>query len=55
MRRILLSSLGVALLLVVAGCKSNTSSSGDSMGGMKMDSDKSMSKPPATMPSSMPM
>jgi hypothetical protein len=55
MRTILLSSLGVALLLAAAGCKSNTSGSGDSMGGMKMDGDKPTSKPPATMPSTMPM
>ena len=53
MRRILISSLGIALLLAVAGCKSN--GSGDSMGSMKMDGDKSMRKPPATMPATMPM
>lgn len=53
MRRILLSSLGVALLLAVAGCKS---SSGDSMGSMEMNSDSSMStSQPATMPATMPM
>ena len=53
MRQILISSLGVALLLAVGGCKS--SSGGDSMGSMKMGSDNSMSKPPATMPATMPM
>ena len=54
MRHILISSLGVALLLAVAGCKSSNSG-GDSMGSMKMGSDNSMSKPPATMPATMPM
>ena len=53
MRQILILSLGVALLLAVAGCKSNNS--GDSMGSMKMDGDNSMSKPSATMPATMPM
>lgn len=51
MRLILLSSLGVSLLLALSGCKS---SSGDSMGSMKMGGDDSMSKSPATMPATMP-
>lgn len=54
MRHILLSFCALALLLAVAGCKS-ISSSGDSMGSMKIDSGGSMDKPPATMPATMPM
>jgi len=54
MRQILISSLGVALLLAVVGCKS-TSGNGDSMGSMKMGGDGSMNKSPATMPATMPM
>jgi hypothetical protein len=50
MGKLLISCLGVALLFTITGCKS---SSGDSMGGMKMDSDKSMA--PASMPATMPM
>ena len=52
MRMILLSSLSVALLLAVVGCKGN--GSGDSMGSMKMD-DKATTKPATTMPSGMQM
>ena len=54
MRRILISSLCVALLLAIAGCKSSSSGGGDSMGSMKMGGDNSMSKP-TTMPATMPM
>ena len=54
MHRILILSLGVALLLAIAGCKH--SSSDDSMGSMKMNGDNSMStSPPTTMPATMPM
>ena len=53
MRSILIVSLGFVLLLALAGCKS--SNSGDSMGSMKMDNGNSMSKPPTTMPATMPM
>lgn len=55
MRRLLISSLGIALLLAVVGCKSSNSSSGDSMSSMKMDGDTSMGKPTTTMPATMPM
>lgn len=54
MRRILISSLGIAVLLTVVGCKSSNGGSGDSMGSMKMDGDTSMSKP-TTMLATMPM
>ena len=53
MRGSLISCLGIALLLVVAGCKSSSGS--DSMGSMNMGGDSSTSKPPATMPATMPM
>ena len=54
MRSIVIVSLGFVLLLAVAGCKSSNGS-GDSMGSMKMDDGNSMSKPPTTMPATMPM